>query len=730
MIFEGKKATDKWYPVRLVDAIDCVSPKAGKVFGDITCKYGYEGATEEATHTVTTAEWREQGDGNYWLLMGAGEFASEGKYIGKVECAGCRDENFCVEVRDLTIAELIDAVGAIPTTEPDAAGTAASLHTTTDALINGVPAVNVTQIDGEATADYSATLKLKQLDIQNSAGTAFVCKATGSDGVGLDLAGNGAGQGLLVTGGATGHAIEVVGGSTSGDGIFVHETAGCGARVTGKGAYAGLFVEGGATGHGLEASGGGTSGHGIQARSAISGHGLYCEGAGNGHGIGCQGDGSGEGLSATGGATGHGVDCVGGASSGSGLRAAASGGNAAGMTLVRNGLGKDLDTDEVDVLLSRAATQASVCTEARLAELDAANLPADVDAIPTTAMRGTDSAALASVCTETRLAELDAANLPTDIAAIPTTAMRGTDDAALASVCTEARLAELAAANLPTDIAAIPTTPMRGTDSAALASVCTETRLAELDAANLPADIDAIPTTAMRGTDSAALASVCTEGRLAELDAANLPTDVAAIPTTEPDAAGTAAALHTTTDALVGGLTDVTAAEVKTAMEADGSKLDHVWEATEDDGGVRRFTENALEQAPSGTGASAAVIADAVADELLAEHVIEGSVAVALSGAAAAEAAIRGADDDTLKTLSDQIDDIESGVGGVIESLGDAISDNAAGPKKVTGDSGSVEQHSIEDQLKAERFRASKAALTKRSRGLRVSKIFPPGSSE
>ena len=37
-----------------------------------------------------------------------------------------------------------------------------------------------------------------------------------------------------------------------------------------------------------------------------------------------------------------------------------------------------------------------------------------------TAMRGTDSAALASVCTEARLAELDAANLPTDVAAVKT----------------------------------------------------------------------------------------------------------------------------------------------------------------------------------------------------------------------------------------------------------------------------------------------------------------------
>jgi len=37
-------------------------------------------------------------------------------------------------------------------------------------------------------------------------------------------------------------------------------------------------------------------------------------------------------------------------------------------------------------------------------------------------MRGTDSAALASVCTEARLAELDAANLPTDVAGVQTTA--------------------------------------------------------------------------------------------------------------------------------------------------------------------------------------------------------------------------------------------------------------------------------------------------------------------
>ena len=103
------------------------------------------------------------------------------------------------------------------------------------------------------------------------------------------------------------------------------------------------------------------------------------------------------------------------------------------------------------------------------------------DGVDTATMRGTDSAALASVCTEPRLAELDAANIPADIDAIPTTAMRGTDSAALASVCTEPRLAELDTANLPDAVDAIPTTAMRGTDG--------------------------VDTATMRGTDSALLAS-------------------------------------------------------------------------------------------------------------------------------------------------------------------------------------------------------------------------------
>lgn len=61
------------------------------------------------------------------------------------------------------------------------------------------------------------------------------------------------------------------------------------------------------------------------------------------------------------------------------------------------------------------------------------------------------------------------------------------------------------------------------------------------------------------------------------------------------------------------------AADIKTELEADGSKLDHLWEMTEDDGGVRRLTTNALEQAPTGAGTSDL-------DELLASHDTEDTL--------------------------------------------------------------------------------------------------------
>lgn len=101
------------------------------------------------------------------------------------------------------------------------------------------------------------------------------------------------------------------------------------------------------------------------------------------------------------------------------------------------------------------------------------------------------------------------------------------------------------------------------------------------------------------------------------------------------------------------------AAAVVTAMETNGSKLDHLWEMTEDDGGTRRLTTNALEQAPSGTGGDAT--------EAKQDTIISTLATVAKTGA----------DSDTLETLSDQLDGIEGGTGDGARSVTITVNDGA-----------------------------------------------------
>lgn len=106
--------------------------------------------------------------------------------------------------------------------------------------------------------------------------------------------------------------------------------------------------------------------------------------------------------------------------------------DAAGGLPISDAGGLDLDTQ-------LAAT--NEVTAARMGALtdwiDGGRLDLLLDAIPTTAMRGTDSAALASVWTVARAGALtdwiDGGRLDLLLDAIPTTAMRGTDSAATAA---------------------------------------------------------------------------------------------------------------------------------------------------------------------------------------------------------------------------------------------------------------------------------------------------------
>lgn len=62
------------------------------------------------------------------------------------------------------------------------------------------------------------------------------------------------------------------------------------------------------------------------------------------------------------------------------------------------------------------------------------------------------------------------------------------------------------------------------------------------------------------------------------------------------------------------------------------------------------------------------------------------------------------------------------------DDLTSTIQDNAAGPKRATGDSGSVEQHALKDQIDADRYLESKKATRKKGLGVKLVKLTPSGT--
>lgn len=57
-----------------------------------------------------------------------------------------------------------------------------------------------------------------------------------------------------------------------------------------------------------------------------------------------------------------------------------------------------------------------------------------------------------------------------------------------------------------------------------------------------------------------------------------------------------------------------------------------------------------------------------------------------------------------------------------------AIAENAAGPKQARGDQGSVEQHSLKDQIAADKYLAAKKAARAKGLGIKLAKIDPGGT--
>jgi hypothetical protein len=62
------------------------------------------------------------------------------------------------------------------------------------------------------------------------------------------------------------------------------------------------------------------------------------------------------------------------------------------------------------------------------------------------------------------------------------------------------------------------------------------------------------------------------------------------------------------------------------------------------------------------------------------------------------------------------------------DDLQDVLKKNAAGPASAEVDGQRVTQHKLKDQIEADRYMKSSEAVAKGHRGLRISKLVPPGS--
>jgi len=63
------------------------------------------------------------------------------------------------------------------------------------------------------------------------------------------------------------------------------------------------------------------------------------------------------------------------------------------------------------------------------------------------------------------------------------------------------------------------------------------------------------------------------------------------------------------------------------------------------------------------------------------------------------------------------------------DDVKDAIEKNAQGPQSAKGDVGEVRQHSLKDQVAADRYLASREAGEKPTQALRFTKLSPPGAA-
>jgi hypothetical protein len=136
-------------------------------------------------------------------------------------------------------------------------------------------------IGKDSIVGNAATLTLKQFDITNNAGPAMIVKSTGSNGIGLDIAGHGSGHGLVAA-------------SNSGNGIYASSNSGIGFSTGSASSWATQFSSG--AGAFNIAAGNGVA---INASSGATNAVVFSAGGGSGIGFSISGSGTGTDISAS-----------------------------------------------------------------------------------------------------------------------------------------------------------------------------------------------------------------------------------------------------------------------------------------------------------------------------------------------------------------------------------------------------------------------------------------------
>lgn len=262
-----KQSTDRDKMVFMTDSTDHVTGKTSLTLTITASKNG--AAFASISPTVT-----ERGNGWYALALTSSHTDTLGDIALHVTATGADPTDVVWQV-----------IAGLP-------GESVTIQTGTGTgqlnISSGVVESNLKQIDGLATNGNNATLKLKQLSIINSSGSAIIATANGGNGSGLSLAGDGSGPGLLSVGGlSSGDGALITAGATTGTGLKITSSAtgsGNAMIVESRNSSDALVIRNVAgssngTGRGVVIAGGTTSGDGVVINTT-SGKGLDVNGSG------------------------------------------------------------------------------------------------------------------------------------------------------------------------------------------------------------------------------------------------------------------------------------------------------------------------------------------------------------------------------------------------------------------------------------------------------------------